>query len=57
MNPQDILNTQHHGKHAVELLRQVRVHLQQSGNPRLAEQIDAVRIAEAVIDIEVTHCG
>ena len=57
MNPQDKLNTQHHGAQAVQLLRQVQVHLHQSGNPRLAEQIDAMRIFEAVIDIEVKHCG
>ena len=57
MSPQDKLNTQHHGTRAVELLRQVQVHLQQSRNPRLAEQIDAMRIFEAVIDIEVKNCG
>ena len=53
MSPQDILNTQHHGNRSVELLRQVRVHLQQSGNSALADQLDAVRILELAIDNEV----
>ena len=57
MNPQDILNTQHHGAQAVELLRQVQVHLQQSGNPYLAEQIDAVRILAFMVENEVKSCG
>ena len=57
MNPQDKLNTQHHGKQAVELIRRVCVHLHQSGNPRLALQIEALRVAEMTIDIEVKHCG
>jgi hypothetical protein len=57
MNPQDILNTQHHGNQAVELLRQVQVHLQQSNNPYLAEQIDAVRILAFMIENEVKSCG
>ena len=57
MSPQDILNTQHHGNRSVELLRQVRVHLQQSGNSALADQLDAVRILEFVIDNEVKSCG
>lgn len=57
MSPQDILNTQHHGTRSVELLRQVKVHLQQSNNPALAEQIDMVRILEYVIDAEVKNCG
>ena len=57
MNPQDKLNTQHHGNRSVELLRQVRVHLQQSGNSALADQLDAVRILESMIDNEVKNCG
>jgi hypothetical protein len=57
MNPQDKLNTQHHGTQAVELIRRVCVHLHQSGNPRLALQIEALRVAEMTIDIEVKHCG
>ena len=57
MSPQDKLNTQHHGNRSVELLRQVKVHLQQSNNPTLAEQIDMVRILEFVINNEVKSCG
>jgi len=57
MTPQDILNTQHHGHRSVELLRQVRVHLQQSGNSTLADQLDAVRILELEILVEVKNCG
>lgn len=57
MSPQDKLNTQHHGSRSVALLRLVRVHLQQSNNPALAEHIDMVRFLEHVINNEIKSCG